>query len=122
MDHSSAHVMECTTNPVSIKVIETDFTQQPTSHDAGNGEHQMHNKENHQQAGYYKKLGEVIRKYDSVLLFGPTNAKAELHNLLKNDHLFANIKFDVKQADKMTENQQHAFVKEHFYAEHNKTS
>ena len=116
LDHASAHAMECTTNPVDIKVIDTGITHQNESHDAGNGEHQANNKAQHNQAGFYKKLGEVIRKYDAVLLFGPTNAKAELHNLLKNDHLFANIKIDVKQADKMTEHQQHAFVKEHFYA------
>lgn len=122
MDHASAHLTECSTNPLETKTIESDFAPQATTHDAGNGEHQMNNKENHRQAGYYKKLGEVIKGYDAVLLFGPTNAKAELHNLLKADHLFSNIKIDVKQADKMNEHQQHAFVKEHFAAAQNKTS
>ena len=63
---------------------------------------------------FYKKLGEVIRKYEEVILFGPTNAKVELYNLLKADHLFSKVKIEVQQTDKMTENQQHAFVKHHF--------
>ncbi len=74
----------------------------------------MHNKEQQQQAAYYKELGKVIRNYEEVILFGPTDAKVELLNLLKEDHLFAAIKIEVAQTDKMTENQQHAFVKAHF--------
>ena len=49
-----------------------------------------------------------------MLLFGPTTAKDELHNLLKADHNFEKIKIDVKQSDKMSDNQQQAFVNEHF--------
>jgi hypothetical protein len=37
---------------------------------------------------------------------------------LRADHLFAHIKIEVEQADKMTENQEHAFVKTYF--SHNK--
>jgi hypothetical protein len=47
-------------------------------------------------------------------LFGPTNAKTELINKLKEDHHFDEVKIEVKSADKMTENQQQAFVLEHF--------
>jgi len=74
----------------------------------------VHSKEQHEQAEYYKTLAEIIEHYESVLLFGPTDAKAELFNILKGDHLFSKIKIEVEHADKMTENQQHAFVKEYF--------
>ena len=74
----------------------------------------MHNKEQHEQSEYYKSIGEIIKNYDDVIIFGPTDAKTELFNLLKADHRFAKIKIEIKQADKMTENQQHAFVKEYF--------
>ena len=49
-----------------------------------------------------------------MLLFGPTEAKEELFNLLSEDHRFVNIKIEVKEADKMTENQQEAFVSNYF--------
>ena len=73
-----------------------------------------HNKEQHQQSAYYKKLGEAIKRYDEVVLFGPTNAKVELRNHLKKDHHFDKIKIEVESADKMTEHQEHAFVRNHY--------
>jgi hypothetical protein len=114
MDHSSAHLMEFTTDPIETKTIDSKFTHATKEQSIGKSEHLMHNKEQHQQSDYYKKLGETIKNYDEVILFGPTNAKVELFNILRADHLFEKIKIEVKQADKMTENQQHAFVKEHF--------
>jgi hypothetical protein len=56
----------------------------------------------------------VIKDYDEVILFGPTDAKNELLNLLKNDHHFEKIRFTVKTSDNMTENQRHAYVIEYF--------
>jgi len=40
-------------------------------------------KKQHIQSGYYKKLSDAILKFQQVLLFGPTEAKNELLNLLK---------------------------------------
>ena len=59
-------------------------------------------------------IGEKILNFSEVILFGPTDAKVELFNILKANHNFENIKIDVQQADKMTDNQQHAFVRNHF--------
>jgi hypothetical protein len=114
MDHSNAHIMEFTTDPIETRTIESKFTHDAKEQSLGKSENLMHNKEQHQQSAYYKQLGEIIKKYEEVILFGPTNAKVELLNTLRADHLFEKIKIDVKQADKMTENQQHAFVREHF--------
>ena len=114
MDHSLANLMEFTTDPIQTKTIESKFTHQVKEHSLSKSENLMHNMEQHQQSEYYKKLGEVIRNYEEVILFGPTNAKVELFNILKADHRFGKIKIEVQQADKMTEHQQHAFVKEHF--------
>ena len=114
MDHSTAHLMEFTIDPIETKTIESTFTHDVKAHSHSKGENLMHNKEQHQQASYYKKLGEVIKNYDEVVLFGPTDAKVELFNILRADHRFANIKMEIHQSDKMTESQQHAFVKEYF--------
>jgi stalled ribosome rescue protein Dom34 len=114
MDHASAHLMEYTSQPVETTVIESKFTHQVKEHSLSKSEKLAHNKEQHQEAEYYKQLGEVIKKYDDVLLYGPTQAKVELLNLLRADHHFKNIKIETKHADKMTVNQQHAFVREYF--------
>jgi ADP-heptose:LPS heptosyltransferase len=74
----------------------------------------MHNKEQHEQSAYYTKLGDIIRNYSNVVLFGPTEAKAELLNILRADHRFAKIEINVQPADKMTEIQCHQFVKNYF--------
>lgn len=74
----------------------------------------MHNDEQQKQHAYYDKLGDVIKNYDRVVLFGPTSAKEELFNRIKKDRAFEKIKIEIKHADKMTDNQQHAFVKNYF--------
>ena len=114
MDHASAHLMEFTTDSMELKTIESEFTHEDKEQSLGKSESLMHNKEQHKQSEYYKKLGETIRNYDEVILFGPTDAKVELFNILREDHRFAKIKIEIKQTDKMTENQQHAFVRDHF--------
>lgn len=114
MDHSGAHLMEFTTEPIKSTIIESKFTHQEKEHSMNRSENIMHNKEQQLQSEYYKKLGESIKNYDEVVLFGPTDAKVELFNTLKSNHLFAKIKIEVKQSDKMTENQKHAFVREYF--------
>ena len=114
MDHSSAHIIEYSSAPIESKSIESKFTHQEKEASLRKGEHTMHNKEQQQQGEYYENLGEIIKAYDEVILFGPTDAKVELFNLLAQDQHFSKIKIEVKQTDKMTENQEHAFVKEHF--------
>jgi hypothetical protein len=47
-------------------------------------------------------------------LFGPTDAKNELLNMVKTDHLFNEIKIEVENSDKMTESQMHTFVRDYF--------
>ncbi len=114
MDHSVAHLMEYTHDPIETKIIASKFTHHEKESSLNKSENLMHNKEQHQQSEYYKNLGEVIKNYNEVILFGPTAAKVELLNTLRADNSFSNIKIEIKQADKMTENQQHAFVKDHF--------
>ena len=116
MDHSSAHIIEYSDTSLETETIETNFTHQDKESSLRKSENLMHNKEQQQQGDYYKKLGEVIKSFDEVLLFGPTDAKTELFNLLTADPHFSKIKMEVKQTDKTTENQEHAFVREHFKA------
>ena len=117
MDHANAHLMDCTAGMDTTTQSSASFSHATKEHSAPGSEHVAHNKEQHQQSAYYKKIGEAIRNYDEVILFGPTNAKQELFNLLRGDHTFSKIKISVKQMDQMTENQQHAFVKG-FFAKH----
>jgi hypothetical protein len=113
MDHASAHLMEYN-DDITTHIILSESTHTEKEKTLQKGESVMHNKEQQQESAYYKALGESIKNYDDVLLFGPTNAKVELLNILKADNHFSKIKIETMQADKMTENQAHAFVRDYF--------
>ena len=114
MDHAHAHLIEFTTDPIVTTIITSKFTHAEKLESMNKGEKIMHIKEQHEQAYYYKRIGEVIKHFEEVLLFGPTDAKVELFNTLKDDKHFDKIKIDMQQTDKMTEHQEHAFVRNYF--------
>jgi len=114
MDNANAHLMEFSNETIETKMLDSNFTHQDRVESLSKSEKGMHNKEQHEQTAYYKKLSEVIRNYNEVLLFGPTNAKDELYNTVKDNPLFKDIAISVLPADKMTENQEHAFVRDYF--------
>lgn len=115
MDHSIANLLELTNDKIETKTIESKPKLQVKEEDLYfKDESHMLNKEQGQLSAYYKKISDAILDYEEVIVFGPTDAKNELLNLLKDNHLFEKIKVEVKSADKMTENQQQAFVKKYF--------
>ena len=114
MDHSIAYLMEFSNNLIETQTIKKKFAIQEKEFSLSKSENLMHNKEQHQQGEYYKELGKSIIKYEEVILFGPTVAKSELLNILRKNHLFEKVKIAVQNADKMTENQQHAFLNDYF--------
>ena len=113
MDHASAHLMAYT-DDIKTDVILSESTYAEKEKTLQKGESMMHNKNQQQLAEYYKTIGESVKNYDDVLLFGPTNARVELLNILKADMHFNKIKIETTPADKMTENQEHAFVRDYF--------
>lgn len=114
MDHAIAHLIEFNTEHGETQDITSEFTHQEKESSFQHGESTMHNTERHEKSDYYKKISAVITFYKNVLLFGPTEAKSELFNLLRANHHFDNIRIDVHHTDNMTENQQNAFVKDYF--------
>lgn len=114
MDHHEAHLMEFSLEHPNLKTIQSSFTHELRAESMEKGEKLMHHKEHQMQESFYKQLGVVIQEYDEVLLFGPTEAKVELFNRLREEKACSHIHFSLRQADKMTENQQQAFVREFF--------
>jgi len=113
MDHSIAHLTELRNGNPMTETIESKPKSPVNEQDLYyKDESHMLNKEQSQLAAYYKKLSDIILDYDEVILFGPTDAKNELANILKDNHLFEKIKVVIQPADKMTENEQHEFLKE----------
>lgn len=110
MDHNIAHLMEFTNEPFEVKTIESSYAKQSNLGTTSKVTEQ------HRQFKYYKKIGDVIKDYYQVILFGPTDAKIELFNMLSEDDRFIKIKLEIKDTEKMTRSQLHLFVTEYFSA------
>lgn len=113
MDYKSAEIIDLSAKVIA-KNVESDFTYETEKETLNRSESIMHNKEQQMNEAYFKDLGEVIVKHQHVLLFGPTNAKTELYNFLKEDLHFKDIKIEVQAADKMTDNEKKAYVLAYF--------
>ena len=116
MDHAHAHLTEFATDPITTNIVSNPFTHRDKAHSPGESEEGMHQKEQQEQAKYYGKLGAFIRNFQDVVLFGPTNAKVELLNILRADHQFAHVRLETRESDKMSQNEQQAFVRDYFSA------
>ena len=114
MDHSMAYLMELSNGTIVSNTVESKPELQGDEQIVYKDESHMLNKMRRQLSAYYKKLSDVILDYEEVVLFGPTEAKNELLNLLLDNHLFDKIKIAIKPTDKMTEIQKNAFVKDYF--------
>lgn len=113
MDHSTANLIEFKDDNTETSEVEAQVGEQDEPLNARD-ETMIQNKEQNELSDYYKRISEVIKDYDEILLFGPTHAKDELNNLLKADHHFDEVKIEIQPADNMSENQQEAFVKDYF--------
>lgn len=113
LDHSTAEFF----NPLAkakTHVISSDFTGEVKEEILRRSENSMHNKEQQMQEAFYEKIGEKIVKYEQVLLFGPTDAKKELFNFLRQNSHFKSIDIHVESLDSVSDNEKRAFVNHYF--------
>ena len=110
--HSDAHLMEFKTDIIELNTIESTFTYQEKIEEENERKRQAKEKRKHLK--FYKDLSETIKYYDEVVIFGATDSKKTLVDILASDDKFCNIKIEVKQTEHLTEDQQHNFVKDHF--------
>lgn len=114
LDHAQANSINFQHESENIDTIDSDFDHFEKEKSLSKSESGMHNKEQQDLGAFFKKIAKVIMNYDDVLLFGPTDAKVELFNYLQSEHKYDEIKMEVKNTDKLTENQKLEFVKNHF--------
>lgn len=114
MDYSEAYLMEYTRDSMETEIMEPNINHENRDETLNRSESLLYNKEQQKQRRFYDELGDIIKKYDEVILFGPTDAKVELLNILGGNHHFDKINISIEEADKMSENQRHAFVKSFF--------
>lgn len=111
MDHTNAVLMELKDDTIVEKVIVSELTPEEKELSLKKSEKFLNKKKQYFQSKYYCKLLDIMRSFNEIVVFGPTDAKNELLNLLKLDHLYENIKILVIPADKMGKNQMHKYVR-----------
>lgn len=114
MDHSVANMIEFTDEKMIKKTLKVSpVFLGPLDNLRWNENGKNNNTKSH-LSEFYKKISDEIKDFDEVLIYGPTNAKTELFNQLKENVHFDRIKIEVRPSDKMTENQQETYVKRYF--------
>lgn len=113
MDHSVADLIDPNARE-SKHSITSAFTSETEEEALQRSESLMHNKRQQMHETFYKEIGAEMLKYDRVLLFGPTNAKTELHNYVRKDLRFKDIIIDMEAADYISDNEKQALVSDHF--------
>lgn len=114
MDHSIAFLLELENNKIIETKVEIETPETEVDYDSGKNEKLKNNKAQQFKINYYKKLTDSIKNHQEVVLFGATDAKNELFNILKSENLLENIKLEMQVSDKMTALEMHEFVKTFF--------
>ncbi|MBS1517729.1 MAG: hypothetical protein JSS91_06550 [Bacteroidetes bacterium] len=126
LDHSKAKMIEISDGSAEITTVQSPYKRRIRIPGEGsnatrfgktyfsNVEFKTNQKKQNDIDSYYKDLEKRLKGFDSILLFGPTRAKAELSNYLSENKHFSSKKITIKNADKMTENQMIEFVRNHF--------
>ncbi|MGL5113438.1 MAG: hypothetical protein ACRC6O_12465 [Flavobacterium sp.] len=120
MDHFTANVISYTNTARVTKHIKSGFSHFEKEKILQKGESHWHHKEQDWQNEFYRNLRHELLEYNHIVLFGATLAKTELSTILREDKKFANTTIVTKNTDKITKNQQIAFVNNYFYS--NETS
>jgi stalled ribosome rescue protein Dom34 len=79
----------------------------------GQGDNQLHQQYLHHLDKYYKQVATRLRGASSILIFGPGEAKSDLSKHLARQKARGRV-ISVESADKMTERQILAKVRQHF--------
>ena len=120
IDHRKAVIVMISETGEEIKEITSDmekhvrFTGETASDDGSTEDVRDRQFGNHLNS-FYDRVIAVIRQADSIQIFGPGEAKGELAKRLEHEGLKACI-LSIATADKLTDRQIAAKVREHFQA------
>lgn len=114
LDHSSAYLIEISTEIMNTKTIKNDFSFFDKIKSLHKSENKMHNKEQQRQHAFFKKIEKNLNKFDNILLFGPTNAKKELFNHIRMRNSFDSFNLKYLNTDEMTNDEKSKYALNYF--------
>lgn len=115
IDHREAVIVTLVDQVQEIRCITSDIEEQVLTADAPHASQQdRHNKRfDAHLSKYYWEIIDTIRDVDSILIFGPGEAKYEFQKKLESQGL-AKLIVGVETTDNMTEAQVAVKVRQHF--------
>jgi UDP-N-acetylglucosamine 2-epimerase len=123
LDHLHAHLLKFKDDKINIETVESGLETRVRykgetaigtklgNKRTTNNEYHKHRKEENQLKEYYKQLSATIKKYDTIFLFGPTTAKNELLNYVREKEKLNGKTFIVDSAEELSFNQMIAKAK-----------
>jgi hypothetical protein len=116
IDHKRAVIVSVSAGGATTKTLESEVGAHPRysgQQDEG-GERNYEERHRQRLEQYYDDVITQLGQPEALLVFGPGEAKLELKERLSTSKTFAERTIDIETADKLTESQIVARVKEHF--------
>jgi len=116
IDHKRAVIVSASEARVTTKTLESDVEAHPhySGQQDGGGEKKYEERHRQRLDQYYDEVIGQLGQPDALLIFGPGEAKLELKERLSRSKLPSEHIVDIETADKLTDPQIMAKVKEHF--------
>jgi len=116
IDHKKAVIVSASADGVSTKTLESDVGAHPHfgGQQDGGGEKKYEERHTHRLEQYYDEVIRQLGEPEGILILGPGEAKIELEERLNRSTVRADRAIAVEAADKLTDPQLVAKVKEHF--------
>ena len=116
IDHRRAVIVSVSAGGVTTKTLESEVGGHPrySSQRAGRGEKKYEERHGERLDQYYDEVVSQLGQPNALLIFGPGEAKLELKERLSRSKTLSACTIDIETADKLTDPQIVARVKEHF--------
>ena len=116
LDHKSAVIVSTSAGNVSSKTLESEVGSHPrySGQEGGGGEKKYEQRHGEQLDRYYDDIISQLGLPEAVLIFGPGEAKLELKERLSRSKALSGCTVDLETADRLTDPQIVAKVKDHF--------
>jgi hypothetical protein len=116
IDHKRTVIVSVSAGRVTTKTVESDVGAHPrySGQQDDGGEKKYEERHRQRLEQYYDEVISQLGEPEALLILGPGEAKLELKERLTRSKTFSDRTIDIETADKLTDPQIVAKVKEHF--------
>jgi len=108
MDYSNAHIISFAEASPMPKTITSGFTTREKEKALQISASSMLSLQQQEASAYYRNIAATILESNEVFLFGPTDAKKDFFNTLRNDPKFDAIRIEFYNSYRMTGSEEYA--------------